>query len=113
MNPNAIKNRMRIVDRSGIRLVLLSIHKRFHSLLWFFFMMIARRNGLMETTVKIPVMALAYQCWFQLENNWRINGRVKENMKAITAADKIEYATVLISICLRRDLHLLCCVVLG
>ena len=79
-----------MVERSGMRLMLLSTHSRFHSLLWFFFITMARRKGAMKMTVSTPVMALAYQWSRQPGSRLRIKGSTNVNIKAMTAALRIE-----------------------
>ena len=63
--------------------------------------------------VSRPVMALAYQWRFQPGSILRIRGRTKVNIIAIAAAERMEYATVLMAICRISDFHLLCCWVEG
>ena len=113
MKPRAMTNLTKMVKRRGMRLMLLSTQRRFHSLLWFFFITMARRNGAMMMMVRRPVMALAYQCNRQPGKRLRMNGRTNVNIRVMTAAERMEYATVLMVICLSRDFHLLCWVVDG
>ena len=86
----AMTKRTRMVKSSGRRLRLLSTHSCLNSLLWFFFITIALRKGAMMMTVRMPVMALAYQWSSHPGNNLRINGRTMENITAIEAAESIE-----------------------
>ena len=90
MKASAIIKRTNTVKSSGTRLMLLSTQRRFHSALWFFFITMARRNGEMNRTVSRPVMALAYQWRCQPGSRLRISGSTKVNIRAMTAAERIE-----------------------
>ena len=61
MKLTAMTTLTRMVKMSGRRLRLLSFQRAFHSSEWFFFITMARRKGEMSNTVRIPVIALAYQ----------------------------------------------------
>src|SRR5574344_114891 len=103
MKETAINSLTRMVNISGRRFSLLSLHSAFSSSLWFFFITIALRKGEIIITVRSPQTALAHQ-WGRI---CLINGRKKENIRAIAAADKIEYTTVCLISCFIRLFHLL------
>ena len=79
-----------MVTINGRRLRLLSAHKAFHSSLRFFFITIALRNGDMKSTVRIPVMALAYQWSSHPGRILRMKGSTKVNITAIVADVRME-----------------------
>ena len=90
MNARAMMYLTTMVKSSGMRLMLLSTHRRFHSGLWFFFITMARRKGEISTTVSRPVRALAYQCNCQPGSRLRISGSTKVNIMAMVAAERME-----------------------
>ena len=61
MKAAAMMMRTSTVKIRGRRFSRLSIHKARNSGEWFFFITMARRKGDMNSTVSVPVMALAYQ----------------------------------------------------
>ena len=82
--------RTRMVKMSGRRLRLLSRHNALNSSLLFFFITIALRNGAISSTVRMPVMALAYQCSSHPGSSLRVNGSTNVNITAMDAEVRIE-----------------------
>ena len=90
MNATAMSTLTRMVKMSGRRLRLLSAQSALNSSLLFFFITIALRNGEISTTVRMPVMALAYQWSSQPGSSLRMNGSTKVNIRAMDAEERIE-----------------------
>ena len=81
-----------IVKMSGRWLIRLSAHRALNSSLWFFFIIMARRNGAMKSTVSEPQMKFAVQC--HPTSTWRMKGRKRVSISATTVTDKMVYMTV-------------------
>ena len=79
-----------MVKMSGRRLRLLSAHSALNSSLLFFFMTIALRNGAISNTVRMPVMALAYQWSSHPGRSRRVKGNTKVNISVIVAEERME-----------------------
>ena len=90
MKATAIMTRTRMVNSRGRRLRLLSAHSAFHSSERFFFIIMARRNGEMSSTVTSPVMRFPQTSRVSPGNKLCINGSPKVNITAMVAAVRME-----------------------
>ncbi len=85
-----MRNLTKMVKMRGMWLMLLSTHSRLYSVLRFFFITMALRKGAMSRMVSAPVRVLASQRRSHWSKMLRIRGRAKVNIRAITAAERME-----------------------
>ena len=107
MKAMAMTARTIMVNISGKRFILLSCHSAMNSLLWFFFIIMARRKGDMTNTVRRPHMPFAHQCMPGII--FLMNGRKNVNMSTMHAVESMEYTRVLSAICVMSFFQLLSC----